>query len=148
MAESERVVMTHTVNEMAIMESDWKMPACATTHAKRRNNMTPQIFSRHGINTPTIHPNLIVWWCPDDCSSTSFAVSYKNSTKFVNCLVCFHFVLYNFSVLFECKMYTNGTRQIIRDYRDFWTILVCCFDCCCGGCCWLYWKVIYKVQRF
>lgn len=33
------------------------IPACATTHDKRRNNMTPQMLSRHLTRTPSIHPN-------------------------------------------------------------------------------------------
>lgn len=35
------------------------MPDCATTHDKRRNNITPHMFSRHGISTPWIQPNFI-----------------------------------------------------------------------------------------
>lgn len=56
-ADNDKVVITHTTVDIAIMIKLWIIPACATTHAKRKNNITPQIFSRHGINTPTIHPN-------------------------------------------------------------------------------------------
>lgn len=50
------------------------------THDKRRNSITPQIFKRHGINTPTIHPSLTPL-CPDDCSSTIFPSSYRIREK-------------------------------------------------------------------
>lgn len=47
------------------------------THAKRKNSITPHIFRRHGIKTPTIHPNLIPE-CPLECSSTFFEISCKD----------------------------------------------------------------------
>lgn len=52
MALIERVVMTQTTAEMSMMTRESPMPACETTHEMRRNSITPQMFSRHGIKTP------------------------------------------------------------------------------------------------
>lgn len=74
-ADSDSVVITHTTNDMNIISSDCAIPACATTHASRRKSITPQMFNRHGISTPWIHPSLIPW-----CSSVasgSFVASFK-----------------------------------------------------------------------
>lgn len=74
MADSDNVVITQTTNDMNIMSSVCAIPACATTHASRRNSITPQMFNRHGISTPWIHPSFMPWWTSE--ASGSFVASW------------------------------------------------------------------------
>lgn len=61
MADKDNVVITQTTAEIPMMARDCRIPDSATTQDKRRNNITPQILSRQGIMTPTIHPSLMVF---------------------------------------------------------------------------------------
>jgi len=50
------------------------IPDWATTQDKRKNNITPQMLRRQGMNTPWIQPSLIPWVSPVSgglCSSMS-----------------------------------------------------------------------------
>lgn len=66
------VVVTQTVDDIPMIPLLCRMPACATTHESRRNSITPHMFSRHGMKTPWIHPNLILW---SFCLSSTFSTS-------------------------------------------------------------------------
>lgn len=77
MADSDRVVITHTTADIPMIINDWSMPACATTQARRKNNITPQMFKRHGIRTPTIHPNFMPWCPAAGSASRSLDDSYN-----------------------------------------------------------------------
>ena len=57
----ERAERTVTTLHRVMTKRPCQSPAWPTTHARRRNNMVPQIFSRHLINTPSIQPNLMTW---------------------------------------------------------------------------------------
>lgn len=48
----ESVVITQTTPDSSIITEVSIIPACATIHAIRKNSITPQMLSRHGIKTP------------------------------------------------------------------------------------------------
>lgn len=100
MADNDNVVVTQTTADIAMISRVCPIPAWATTHAKRRNSITPQIFNRHGISTPTIHPSLIPW-CSVGTSSTCLAASCQFEKNF-HSIKC---VLQLFFMYIQCTWY-------------------------------------------
>jgi hypothetical protein len=70
MAERDKVVITQTRAEMPMIINDSKIPDCPTTQERRRNSITPQMFKRHGISTPWIHPSFTP--CPPSATASGF----------------------------------------------------------------------------
>ena len=69
-ADIEIVVMVVTTFDKTSTPIPSKIPACPTTHVRRRNNITPQMFRRHLMYTPSNQPNLSAP-VPSGCSSSS-----------------------------------------------------------------------------
>lgn len=58
-ADNEKVVMTIIISDIKIIATESNMPACPTIQGSLKKSITPQILSRHGVNTPSIHPNFM-----------------------------------------------------------------------------------------
>lgn len=56
-ADIEMVVIIVTQLQRVITRIPWSIPHCPTTQESLRNSITPQMLSKHRINTPWIHPN-------------------------------------------------------------------------------------------
>lgn len=56
-ADIDKDVILVTIVVVKINRKPCKIPAWPTTQLKRKNNITPQILSRHRIRTPFIQPN-------------------------------------------------------------------------------------------
>lgn len=56
-ADIDNVVIVVTKADNNTMLVITRIPACPVNHDKRRYNITPQIFNKHGTNTPLTHPN-------------------------------------------------------------------------------------------
>jgi hypothetical protein len=61
MADMEMAESTVTRLARLMIAIPCQIPACPTTHVRRRNNMVPQMLSRQRISTPSTQPNLITF---------------------------------------------------------------------------------------
>ena len=59
MADMDIDVNVVTNAESKIITTDKPIPAWPTTHVSLKKSITPQIFSKHGMSTPLIQPNLV-----------------------------------------------------------------------------------------
>ena len=57
-ADMDKAVNDVTAVAKRTIKIAWPIPASATTHERRKNSITPQIFNMHLIQTPWIQPNL------------------------------------------------------------------------------------------
>lgn len=69
-ADSDKVVITIIIRDMKIIKIESNIPACPTIHGILKNNITPQILSRHEFSTPSIQPNFIPWFTSNLVSSS------------------------------------------------------------------------------
>lgn len=82
MADIDRAVIVVTTVVVNINIIDWYTPAWPTTQLKRRNNITPQMLSKHLISTPFIHPNFVRPFVPFSGSSPiGSVVVYRKNYK-------------------------------------------------------------------
>lgn len=58
-ADNEKVVMSIIISDIQIIITESNIPACPTIQGSLRKSITPHILSRHGVSTPSIHPNFI-----------------------------------------------------------------------------------------
>lgn len=59
-ADIDNAVILVTIVVVKIKMKPSMMPACPTTQLRRKNNMTPQMFSKHLTKTPLIQPNFSI----------------------------------------------------------------------------------------